>query len=56
MGLGNEDWSNVLHFMLFLQNLKRNLFSLAKEIDRNMIDVYDKKHCKLWERIFPTCK
>jgi hypothetical protein len=29
-------------------NLKRNLFSLAKAIDRSMIDVYDKKHCKLY--------
>jgi hypothetical protein len=34
--------------MLFVPNLKRNLFSLAKSIDRSMIDVYDKKHCKLY--------
>jgi hypothetical protein len=34
--------------MLFVSNLKRNLFSLAKAIDRSMIDVYGKKHCKLY--------
>lgn len=48
MGLRNEDWSSVLHFMLFVPNLRRNLFFLAKAIDRSMIDVYDKKHCKLY--------
>jgi hypothetical protein len=48
MGLGKKNWSSVFHFMLFVPNLKRNLFSLAKAIDRSMIDVYDKKHCKLY--------
>jgi hypothetical protein len=55
MGLGNEDWNSVLQLMLFVPNLKKKKFSLAKAIDRNMSDVYDNKHCKLCERIFATC-
>jgi hypothetical protein len=30
------------------QTLEEICFSLAKAIDRSMIDVYDKKHCKLY--------
>ncbi len=49
LGLVSNQWKTcILHDVLFVPNLWRNLFSLEKVVDKGIVVVYDKRSYKMF--------